>query len=286
MPATSNPYPVEDISSIVIDNLDNLVITTSKTRGIVTLYQYDQNQQELVKISALEKVHNAPWENNILDAQIDRINKRLYILDPIDSNMYYTSYGLSGIDDLYSVAVSKCQQASSFSVSNDGSIIAVASAENRKLITYNHTFSLDLPLNVRLYVYGETFFDEGQIDPSNFAIWAVGPTIHINFNDGLYLLTPPTESAKYWQQTNKITNQSGPASCITYDSLLANCWFVEGSSSPVITKAEMTSGIPMNPIGSTNLESFKPNYISYSPKSTFLVLSGNNRLMLLRIADD
>jgi hypothetical protein len=286
MPATSNPYPVEDISSIVVDNLDNLVITTSKTRAVVTLYKYDQDQQELVKVSALEKIHNAPWENNILDAQIDRINKRLYILDPNKSKMYYSSYGLSGIDDLNNITVSKCQQASSFSVTNDGSIIAIASSANRKLVTYNHTFALDLPLNVRFNVYGETFFDESQIDASNFAIWAVGPTIHINLNDGLYLLTPPTESATYWQQTNKITSKSGPASCITYDSLLANCWFVEGSSTPVITKSEMTSGIPMNPIGSTNLETFKPNYISYSPKGTFLALSGNNRLMLLRIADD
>ena len=282
MSATSDPFPVANISDIIVDTLDNIIITTSRSSGTVVVYRYDAVAKTIVKIRAFESSVSAPWGTGVTNTAIDFGANRFHLVDPATRRLYHATYTGDEVSDLQHNSLAASPAASHVAIKGDGSRLVVACAENSSFQTYQIS-----PATGGLNVAQDSNTNVGQtVGADQFIVWPVEGILHVNLADGLYLFGPPTAGGSSWGQGDRISTGATAIHGIVYSGMSDACWMLEGSTQRKVTKAELISGVPIIYTGDTSVGSFAATAISISPKGNFLAISGENRLMLMRISDN
>ncbi len=279
-------YPVAAISSIEVDTLDDIVITTSTTSKTVAFYNYDKDNADLQLITTLDKNRGELWTTaSILDAVIDAGNNRIFIAstDPAKKRLYFTAYSKNSIGTFSSSSLASAVNGNHLAINKEGTRILVTRKENSSIYTYAVNNNIDGSFMVSSEI--STTLNE-SVTTDKFRGYPVGDYLHLNLDDGFYLFNTPTASTPYWGKGQRISTSNQPVFATCYDNNLNSCWFIENPSERKITKVNLFSGTPMGVVGSQDLPaSFNCESLSYSPKGDFLVAVGENRLLLLRIGD-
>lgn len=279
--ATADPFPVDNISDILVDTLDNVVITTARSTGTVVCYRYDAAGKTIVKIGAFQSVEGVPWGSTITNTAVDLGSNRLHVVDPAKRKLHYATYTSESVGDLRSVSIAASPGANHIAVKPDGSHLVIACADSGSFQTY-----LVSQLADGISILLDTNTSVGQaVDAAWFATWPVGDILHVNLSDGLYLYGPPDGGGTVWQKGNKISTGISSIQGIAYDGTYGNCWMLEGPTQPEVSASVLVAGVPVSFTGSTSTGSFAATGISISPKGNFIAISGNDRLMLMRISD-
>jgi hypothetical protein len=273
-----DPYPTRQLSSIIVDTADDLIITTSKVHAQVTLYAYNSQAKELTLLTTLKGEIDGYWGSSILNPVIDAATNTLYVFDTEDNRVYFGPYNPFGIQSLNRAKLSIADTPTHLSLSSDGQRIGLCSAETGKF----RSFYLSTT------VLGVGFFPEFTIttetaQEDNFFATISGNVILLNLSDGLY---PYIETAQgTLERGQRIGTYGEPITSLVFDSTHTACWLLYGGETPQVTNTEVIYGIPSYQIGTMSTEGFVAKRIIYSPKGNFMALHSANRLMVLRISD-
>ncbi|MGI6432664.1 MAG: hypothetical protein ACOXZ4_02200 [Sphaerochaetaceae bacterium] len=133
---TLDPYPTRQLSSIIVDTADDLIITTSKVHAQVTLYAYNSQAKELTLLTTLKGEIDGYWGSSILNPVIDAATNTLYVFDTEDNRVYFGPYNPFGIQSLNRAKLSIADTPTHLSLSSDGQRIGLCSAETGKFRSF------------------------------------------------------------------------------------------------------------------------------------------------------
>lgn len=283
-PLNTEPYPVIGVTDILVDTIDDIVITTARESGIVVVYRYNRLNDDLERIRTFAHATGAPWEGSVINAAIDQASNRLYLVDPAYRSLYHCSYTAQAVGDLAFNSIAASVDANHLALSADGTRLTIASlgGESATIQTFQVSEQLD-----GLQILLETNFSLGTtVPPDMLKAWPVQEVMHVNLSDGLYLFSPPT-SGQQWIQGNRFDTGTDTVRDIVYDASNNTCWTIEGPNTPNVRTWELIFGVPTtSSAGSTSTGTFVPTDICRSPAGDLLATCGGQRLMILRISDN
>lgn len=278
-------YPVGSISSIVVDTLDDIVVTTSKTTSTVAFYNYDKENCTLNLITVLNSQTDKLWNSaSILDAVIDPNANRVFIAstDPSKNKIYFANYNNSFVEPFSSANIASASGGENISINKEGTSLLITKKANSSI----YTFAINNKIDGSITILNESSTQlTNTVTTDKFKGYQIGDFIHLNLDDGLYLFNPPNQSSPYWSKAQRISATNNAVYAFCYDSNLNSCWTIENPTERIIAKTNLFSAAPMGNVGSQSLPAINYEALSYSPKGDFLVAVGENRLLLLRIGD-
>jgi len=279
MPPTTDPFPTNGLSDLLVDTADDLVISGARGNGTVAIYRYDNQGKTLNKIGTLTD-EGAPWGSNILNIVADFGANRLFIADPVSKKVHHVTYDATGFGTVGTSSITASADPTHLSIAPDGQSLGIMCASDHSFQVYAISFLMG---NILLPNTGDTALAASP--PTDLCrIFLLGNVALVNESDGMYLYSVP-QSGKIWTMIRKVSTENrivGDIACsTTYDAF----WRLEGGTNPKVVKGTMSSAVPGYDVGTMPSGSLSATDICHSPRGDFLVINGDNRLMLLRISD-
>ena len=281
-------FPVNGVTSIVVDLLDNFVITTAANNGRLVVYTYSTITQNLTKVGYKVSDPNSAaiehW-NSMSNPVMDTDRNLVYFFDP--EWMFYYAYSQSGLTYVGSSIIESmnylvpCINPTRLSISSD----------NRRL-------GLTCPSNKSFHLMTNTIngYDNNPRSTISFSGQLSNPASVLNglvFNQS-YFHTLEGNGITLFSSANNGTSFSegihlggslGNVTSLVPNNLQDKGWTVSTGANAGVSLLSFSNGIPAL-VGFTPSPGFNGKLATVSMAGNLLcVIGDNSNLMLYRISD-
>lgn len=276
----TDPYPVNGVSDIIIDTVDDIVCTTARDLGIVAFYQYDSVSGDLEKIAAYDS-NAGGWGQTITNMTIDRAHDMAFLVDRSTKKMHaiaYTSdtplaYSPYNLPQIFA----QIENPAELVISSNAMRLGLFCPSNRTFHTFILSYETSGTPRINIE-HNSTLAADLGAGPAGLQI--VGDKALVLLEDGLHVYGR-TSGVIAWQYEAKVESLTGPMVDMAFDNLYGRAWTVSPSQVALLS---LYSGMPVYE-GRVSSGSFAGTRISSSPLGNLLSVIGDDALLLLRIAD-
>lgn len=288
--AASEAYPVQGISGITVDLLDDIVFTTASETKTVVLYQYDSATGNLVKLDH-RIANDATYENwsQLGNPVIDSANDLIYFLDPQNDLVFYYRYDAS---DLVFLGLTQLESINSnalftvpthLEISTDSKWLGITCADNGTFHLLYNTLS------------GSTLNPLSSLEFSGKTTGEAAADLRgIIFRNQDFLacvasgITPYVKSSQSmaWTAGETVGQPLNNVASMVFDSSYTSMWAVSSGTTPGISLLSWVDNHPQH-TGFVPTGTFTGKDIAISPLEDLLCVVGDDSdLMLFRLSDD
>jgi hypothetical protein len=284
----SELFPVNGVTNIVVDLLDNYVFTTAADSGRLVVYKYSTITQDLTKVgykvtdpntSAIE--HWNSMSNPVLDTDRDLV----YFFDP--EWMFYYAYSDTGLTYVGSSIIESmnylipCINPTRLSISSDNRKLGLTCPSNNSFHLMTNTIN-GYDNNPR-----STISFSGQLSNPSSALNALAfnqSYFHTLEGAGLTLFSSTDNGASYTQGVH-FGDTLGNICSLVPNNLQDKGWAVSTGINPGVSLLSFTNGTPAL-VGFTQSPGFSGKLATVSMAGNLLCVVGSNSdLILYRISD-